>query len=54
MCFFPKHSGESWLYVVQEDRDYAQWVLDNVLDPDEEEELCDALKWGIANVPDRL
>ncbi len=54
LCYFPKHRGESWLYVCQEDKDYVHYLLDNVIDPEDNEELVDALRWGVNHVPDRL
>jgi hypothetical protein len=50
-CHFPKWKGDSWYHVCAKDADYVQWLLDNVLDPDDDEELRDALAWGIKNVP---
>lgn len=56
LCAFPKYAKEklSWYDVIQKDRDYVQWLLDNVIDPDDEEELRDALSWGVSFVPDRI
>lgn len=51
-CRFPKYRSErySWYQVIQRDRDYVQWILDNVEDLDDD--LRDALEWGVTKVPD--
>lgn len=54
VCQFPKHKFTTWYDVCAEDTDYVQWLLDNVLDPEDEEELRDALTWGITHVPTRF
>lgn len=42
ICNFPKHYGETWEKVVDDDPRYVAWVLENVEDLDEE--LRDALQ----------
>jgi hypothetical protein len=51
-CHFPKHAEESWYAVIQADRRYVRWLLENVEDMDED--LRDALQWGVDRVPDRI
>jgi hypothetical protein len=35
-CRLPKHRGQSWLWVVEHDEEYARWVLENIEDLDED------------------
>lgn len=51
-CVYKKHEDETWYEIVQRDRDYVQWLLENIeqMDPD----LREALTWGVDNVPDRI
>lgn len=51
-CNFPKHRGKSWYDVCALDAEYAEWITENIEDLDED--LCDAIKWGIKNVPMRF
>lgn len=51
-CRFTKHAGEFWYDVIQRDRDYVRWILENIEDLDED--LRDALGWGVERVPDRI
>jgi hypothetical protein len=51
-CHFPKHRGESWWRVCAIDVEYAQWIIDTIEDLDED--LKDAIEWGIKHVPSDL
>ena len=51
-CGFPKHAGEGWYAVIQEDRDYVRWILENIEDLADDDR--DALEWGVEHVPDRF
>lgn len=51
-CAFKQHRGEGWVSVIQRDRDYVRWLLDNIEEMDEE--LRECLAWGVDNVPDRI
>jgi hypothetical protein len=51
-CLFPKHRDEAWYNVIQNDRPYVRWLLENVEDMDDD--LRDALEWGVDHVPDRI
>jgi hypothetical protein len=51
ICFFPKHKGECWYNVVQNDRDYVSWLLENKEFDDDD---AAALEWGVEHVPDRF
>jgi hypothetical protein len=51
VCFFPKHRDESWYAVLQDDRNYVIWLLDT---KELEDDLTDALRWGVQHVPDRI
>lgn len=51
-CNFPKHAGEMWYDVIQRDREYVRWLLGNI--EDMEDDLRDALEWGVEKVPDRI
>lgn len=42
VCHLPKHDGQTWEWVVDNDRRYAEWVLENVETLDEE--VRDALE----------
>lgn len=48
-CAFPKHRGKSWYDVCAADADYAGWIVENIEDLDED--LKDAIEWGIKHVP---
>jgi hypothetical protein len=52
VCNFPKYRGQTWYDVCARDADYAEWILGNIEDLNED--LKDALTWGIHNVPMRL
>lgn len=52
VCEFPKHRGDGWVEVIQKDREYVEWLLVNIEDMDDD--LRDALRWGVSNIPDRL
>ena len=52
ICYFPKYRGETWWEVCQKDASYVQWVVENIEDLDEE--LRDALEWGIGHAPERM
>ena len=51
-CPFRKYRGDGWIQVIQLDRDYVRWLLENLEDMDEE--LREALTWGVEYVPDRI
>ena len=51
-CHFPKHKGKSWWDVCQEDQPYVSWVLENIEDLDDD--LRDALEWGVRHAPMRF
>ena len=52
VCRFPKHYGEMWYDVIASDLAYAEWILENVEDLDED--LFDAITWGVRNVPEKI
>lgn len=54
LCRFPKYrtAQKSWWDVCAEDAEYVRWILDNVEDLDEE--LRDALEWGVKFVPEKF
>lgn len=54
ICRFPKYREDSltWYAVIQRDRSYVRWILENVEDLDEE--LRETLQWGVDHVPDRI
>jgi hypothetical protein len=52
-CFFPKHANEQWYDVIQRDRDYVEWLLENKEDAFSGDGV-DAIAWGIKHVPDRI
>jgi hypothetical protein len=52
LCFLPKHADEPWYDVIQRDLPYVRWLLENFEFKDEE--LKEALEWGVDNVPERF
>jgi hypothetical protein len=48
-CHFPKHRDTSWYDVCAQDAEYVSWVLENIEDLDDD--LRDALTWGVKHVP---
>ena len=52
VCNFKKHEDEPWYIVIQNDRSYVRWLLENIEDMDDD--LRDALEWGVDRVPDRI
>jgi hypothetical protein len=48
-CYFPKHRDTSWYDVCAKDAEYVNWVLENIEDLDDD--LRDALAWGVKHVP---
>lgn len=51
-CRFPKHRGKTWYDVIQRDRSYVEWVIREIEDLDDD--LRDALRWGVERVPDSI
>lgn len=52
ICKFPKYKGDTWYDVIQHDREYVRWLVENIEDLNED--LFEVLSWGVDNVPDRI
>lgn len=52
ICNFPKHRGDTWYRVCAIDSEYAEWITENIEDLDED--LCEAIKWGVKHVPTEI
>ena len=47
-CPFPKHRGESWQDVVDDDFDYAEWLV-SAEGPDMDDEMYDGIMDALEN-----
>jgi hypothetical protein len=54
LCRFPKYrdADKSWWDVCQEDAAYVRWLLEN--NDSLDDELRDALEWGVRHAPERF